>query len=123
MSLLQRILLRLEHEIGGTRLHLRIRNTQDRHHSFHFKSVKPVLMSVNELMLFFFALVALMCRMIQVLILIYGIAYLMIHKKGYQETDTSIISSITLKVKVSGKANLSLSLCCTDGRMECPSFL
>ena len=24
----------------------------------------------------------------------------MIHKKGYQETDTSIISSITLKVKV-----------------------
>ena len=45
--------------------------------------------------------VALMCRLIQLLILIYGIAYLMIHKKGYQETDTSIISSITLKVKVS----------------------
>ena len=45
-------------------------------------------------------LVALMCRLIQVLILIYGIAYLMIHKKGYQETNTSIISSITLKVKV-----------------------
>ena len=41
-----------------------------------------------------------MCRLIQVLILIYGIAYLMIHKKGYQETNTSIISSITLKVKV-----------------------
>lgn len=45
-------------------------------------------------------LVAMMCRLIQLLILIYGIAYLMIHKKGYQETDTSIISSITLKVKV-----------------------
>lgn len=45
-------------------------------------------------------LVALTCRLIQVLILIYGIAYLMIHKKGYQETNTSIISSITLKVKV-----------------------
>ena len=45
-------------------------------------------------------LVALMCRLIQLLILIYGIFYLMIHKKGYQETDTSIISSITLKVKV-----------------------
>ncbi len=41
-----------------------------------------------------------MCRLIQVLILVYGIAYLMIYKKGYQETDTSIISSITLKVKV-----------------------
>ena len=45
-------------------------------------------------------LVALMCRLIQLLILVYGIAYLMFHKKGYQETDTSIISSITLKVKV-----------------------
>ncbi|CAF4149919.1 unnamed protein product [Rotaria magnacalcarata] len=43
--------------------------------------------------------IALMCRLIQLLILIYGIIYLMIHKKGYQETDTSIISSITLKVK------------------------
>jgi len=41
-----------------------------------------------------------MCRLIQLLILIYGVAYLMVHKKGYQETDTSIISSITLKVKV-----------------------
>jgi hypothetical protein len=41
-----------------------------------------------------------MCRLIQVLILVYGIGYLMIYKKGYQETDTSIISSITLKVKV-----------------------
>jgi hypothetical protein len=50
-----------------------------------------------------FILVALMCRLIQVLILIYGIVYLMIHKKGYQETNTSIISSITLKVKVKDK--------------------
>jgi hypothetical protein len=41
-----------------------------------------------------------MCRLIQLLILFYGIAYLMIYKKGYQETNTSIISSITLKVKV-----------------------
>jgi hypothetical protein len=44
-----------------------------------------------------------MCRLIQLLILIYGIVYLMIHKKGYQITDTSIISSITLKVKVKKK--------------------
>lgn len=43
--------------------------------------------------------IALTCRIIQLLILIYGIVYLMIHKKGYQETNTSIISSITLKVK------------------------
>ena len=50
-----------------------------------------------------------MCRMIRVLILIDRIAYLMIHKKGYQETDTSIISSITLKVEVSRKADLSVS--------------
>ena len=41
-----------------------------------------------------------MCRLIQLLILIYGVFYLMIHKKGYQEINTSIISSITLKVKV-----------------------
>jgi hypothetical protein len=44
--------------------------------------------------------VALTCRLIQLLILFYGIGYLMIYKKGYQEMDTSIISSITLKVKV-----------------------
>lgn len=55
-----------------------------------------------------FSLVALMCRLIQLLILFYGIAYLMIHKKGYQETDTSIISSITLKVKV----NALVRYCC-----------
>ena len=54
----------------------------------------------------FLFLVALMCRLIQLLILVYGIVYLMIHKKGYQETDTSIISSITLKVKVSALASL-----------------
>jgi hypothetical protein len=52
---------------------------------------------------FLISLVALMCRLIQLLILIYGVVYLMIHKKGYQETDTSIISSITLKVKVKTK--------------------
>jgi len=45
-------------------------------------------------------LVALTCRLIQLLILIYGVVYLMIYKKGYQEINTSIISSITLKVKV-----------------------
>ncbi|CAF1346270.1 unnamed protein product [Adineta ricciae] len=43
--------------------------------------------------------IALTCRLIQLLILCYGVAYLMVYKKGYQEMDTSIISSITLKVK------------------------
>ncbi len=55
---------------------------------------------LDENVLFDFLLVALTCRLIQLLILFYGIAYLMIHKKGYQEINTSIISSITLKVKV-----------------------
>lgn len=32
----------------------------------------------------------------------------MIHKKGYQEMDTSIISSITLKVKVSRSRDRAL---------------
>ncbi len=49
-----------------------------------------------------------MCRLIQLLILIYGVVYLMIHKKGYQETDTSIISSITLKVKVMKKTKTTI---------------
>ncbi|CAF1370019.1 unnamed protein product [Adineta steineri] len=40
-----------------------------------------------------------MYRLIQLLILIFGIAYLVIHKKGYQEIDTSIISSTILRVK------------------------
>ncbi len=56
--------------------------------------------SIQNQFLNFVSLVAVMCRLIQLLILIYGIVYLMIHKKGYQDTDTSIISSITLKVKV-----------------------
>jgi len=40
-----------------------------------------------------------MYRLTQALILIYAIVYLMIYN-GYQEINTSIISSITLKVKV-----------------------
>jgi hypothetical protein len=55
---------------------------------------------LDENVFFDFLLVALMCRLIQLLILFYGIFYLMINKKGYQEINTSIISSITLKVKV-----------------------
>jgi len=55
-----------------------------------------------------------MCRLIQLLILIYGIVYLMIHKKGYQITDTSIISSITLKVKVKKRNEIIIkrNFCC-----------
>ncbi|CAF1136153.1 unnamed protein product [Rotaria magnacalcarata] len=61
--------------------------------SFVYEYETPKIVTIHSIS------IALMCRLIQVLILIYGIAYLMIHKKGYQETNTSIISSITLKVK------------------------
>ncbi|CAF4304206.1 unnamed protein product [Rotaria sp. Silwood2] len=61
--------------------------------SFVYEYETPKIVTIRSIS------IALMCRLIQLLILIYGVAYLMIHKKGYQETDTSIISSITLKVK------------------------
>ena len=43
--------------------------------------------------------IALTCRFIQVLILIYACAYIMWYKRGYQDRDPSIISSVTLDVK------------------------
>ncbi|CAF0800314.1 unnamed protein product [Rotaria sp. Silwood1] len=62
-------------------------------HGFVYEYETPKIVTIHSVS------IAVMCRLIQLLILIYGVAYLMIHKKGYQETDTSIISSITLKVK------------------------
>ncbi|CAF0870761.1 unnamed protein product [Rotaria sp. Silwood1] len=38
-------------------------------------------------------------RIMQILLLLYSILYLFIHEKGYQKQDSSIISSVTLKVK------------------------
>ncbi|CAF1436821.1 unnamed protein product [Didymodactylos carnosus] len=41
----------------------------------------------------------LLLRVIQVVILLYGVFYLLIYEKGYQKQDTTIISCVTLKVK------------------------
>lgn len=44
-------------------------------------------------------------RLTQIIILIYYVAYLLAYKKGYQKTSTTVISSITLKVKGIGYVN------------------
>ncbi|CAF1268743.1 unnamed protein product [Adineta ricciae] len=44
-------------------------------------------------------------RFIQIILLFYSFGYLLIYKKGYQYQDTSIISSVTLKVKGIGYVN------------------
>lgn len=41
----------------------------------------------------------LLLRAMQIIILIYSILYLLIYERGYQKSDTSLISSVTLKVK------------------------
>ena len=38
-------------------------------------------------------------RIIQIVLFLYCVFYLLIYQKGYQKQDTSIISSVTLKVK------------------------
>jgi hypothetical protein len=38
-------------------------------------------------------------RFLQIVLLLYSVFYLLLYEKGYQKQDTSIISSITLKVK------------------------
>jgi hypothetical protein len=38
-------------------------------------------------------------RIMQTILLLYSVFYLLIWEKGYQKQDTSLISSITLKVK------------------------
>ncbi|CAF0726137.1 unnamed protein product [Adineta steineri] len=43
--------------------------------------------------------IALTCRFVQLLILFYAFGYLMWYKRGYQDRDPSLISSVTLKVK------------------------
>ncbi len=49
--------------------------------------------------------IALTCRFVQLLILFYAFAYLMWYKRGYQDRDPSLISSVTLKVKGIGSSN------------------
>ncbi|CAF0999202.1 unnamed protein product [Didymodactylos carnosus] len=43
--------------------------------------------------------IALTCRAVQIAILTYTILYVMGYQKGYQQIDTAMISSVTLKVK------------------------
>ena len=38
-------------------------------------------------------------RVMQIILLLYSIFYLLLYEKGYQKQNTSIISSVTLKVK------------------------
>lgn len=47
--------------------------------------------------------VALTCRFLQILILIYAFLYIMWYRRGYQDRDPSIISSVTLDVKGVGQ--------------------
>jgi len=44
-------------------------------------------------------------RILQIILLCYSVFYLLLYEKGYQLQDTSIISSITLKVKGIGYIN------------------
>jgi P2X purinoceptor 4 len=53
----------------------------------------PKIVTINSLP------IALTCRFVQLLILIYAFGYIMWYKRGYQDSDPSIISSVTLKVK------------------------
>lgn len=64
-------------------------------HSFvaDFCSLAPKIVTITSYP------IALTCRFIQVLILIYACAYIMWYKRGYQDRDPSIISSVTLDVK------------------------
>ncbi|CAF0740409.1 unnamed protein product, partial [Didymodactylos carnosus] len=43
--------------------------------------------------------IAITCRIVQILILLYTILYVLGYQKGYQQVDQSIISSVILKVK------------------------
>lgn len=38
-------------------------------------------------------------RVLQIILLLYSLFYLLLYEKGYQKQDSSIISSVTLKVK------------------------
>lgn len=51
--------------------------------------------------------ITILLRFLQIILLIYSIGYLLIYQKGYQKLDTSIISSITLKVKGIGYIHTS----------------
>lgn len=54
--------------------------------------------------------ITILLRFLQIILLIYSVFYLLIYEKGYQKQDTSIISSITLKVKGIGYIYTSKNL-------------
>lgn len=54
--------------------------------------------------------IALICRFIQLLILIYIIGYIMWYKRDYQDHDVSIVSSTILKLQISGDYGEDLSI-------------
>jgi len=43
--------------------------------------------------------ITILLRFLQIMLLFYSVFYLLLYGKGYQKQDTSVISSITLKVK------------------------
>ncbi|CAF1248830.1 unnamed protein product [Adineta steineri] len=53
----------------------------------------PKLVVIHSLSL------TILLRLMQAILLIYSILYLLLYEKGYQKQDTSIVSSVTLKVK------------------------
>ncbi|CAF1154766.1 unnamed protein product [Adineta steineri] len=77
----------------SVREYFSLTNMKSMFQGFVYEYETPKIVTIHSIS------IALTCRIIQLLILIYGIVYLMIIKKGYQDIDTSIISSITLKVK------------------------
>ena len=51
--------------------------------------------------------IGILLRILQIILLIYSILYLFLYEKGYQMRDSSIISSVTLKVKGIGYIHTS----------------
>jgi hypothetical protein len=70
-------------------------------HGYFTEYETPKLVLINSLKF------AILLRILQIIILIYSIVYLLIYEKGYQKHDTSIISSVTLKVKGIGYIHTS----------------
>ena len=52
--------------------------------------------------------IGIMSRVVQILIISYVIGFVLVHKKGYQETD-SVVSAVTTKMKGNIKTNFSSS--------------
>jgi len=60
---------------------------------FDFFYSAPKIVTINSYR------IALTCRFVQLLILTYAFGYILWYKRGYQDRDLSLLSSVTLKVK------------------------